>query len=90
MARFHGRQCVITFRDPLQHETVEFAGRQFPMAADFTSPLAMTLAKEKPKKLEILRLLNPQKYEATARLGRLEPYDPNKIPVQQRGHAGPQ
>ena len=81
VARFQGRNCTIGIEDPLRNEAVEFGGRQFTLAADFTAPLAMSLAKEKPKKIELLRLLNPQKYEHTARLGRLEPYDPNKIPV---------
>ena len=81
VARFQGKHCEITVEDPLATESIEFAGRRFPLAADFTTPLAMSLASGKPKKLELLRLLNPQKYESTARLARLQPYDPDKIPV---------
>lgn len=81
VARFRGRHCTLTYHDPLRDETVSYEGRQSPMAADFTAPLALSLAKGKPKKLEIRRLLNPEKYENTARLGRLQPYDPNKIPI---------
>jgi pimeloyl-ACP methyl ester carboxylesterase len=81
VARFQGKNCMVTIEDPLGVETVEFGGRRFPLAADFTTPLAISLAAANPKKLELLRLLNPQKYEDTARLARLQPYDPNKIPV---------
>jgi pimeloyl-ACP methyl ester carboxylesterase len=38
----------------------------------------MLLAREKPQKLGLVRLLRPQEYAATARVARLEPYNPNK------------
>ena len=79
--RFEGKRCVVSFADPLSTETVKFAGHTFPLAADFTAPIALALAKENPKKLELARLLRPQKYAETARLARLQPYDPAKIPV---------
>ena len=82
IARFEaGRRCVITFEDPLEKETVAFAGKSHPLAADFTVPLALMLAEEKPEKLEIARLLRPEKYAETAQIVRLEPYRPRKIPV---------
>jgi pimeloyl-ACP methyl ester carboxylesterase len=81
VARFEGRHCVISFLDPLASETVRLGGRTFPLAADYTAPLAVMLAKENPKKLELTRLLRPQKYAETARIARLEPYNPNKITV---------
>ncbi len=81
VARFKGRHCTITFEDPLDTETTTLAGRQYPLAADFTAPLAMMLARENPKKMELSRLLRPAKYAETARLARLQPYNPDKIPV---------
>ena len=51
------------------------------MAANFTGALAMTLAKEKPQKLGLVRLLRPEEYSTTFRVARLEPYDPNKSVV---------
>jgi pimeloyl-ACP methyl ester carboxylesterase len=81
VARFEGRQCIIAFEDPLATETIVLNGRTFPLAADFTVPLAVMLAKTNPKKLELARLLNPQKYAETARVSRLQPYDPNKTVV---------
>ena len=81
VARFEGRRCMVTFEDPLATEDVAFAGHRQPLAADYTAPLALALARTNPKKLEIARLLRPGKYAETARLARLQPYDPAKIPV---------
>jgi pimeloyl-ACP methyl ester carboxylesterase len=81
VARFEGRRCVVTFEDPLAKENVPFAGGTQPLAADYTASIALMLAREKPDKLGIARLLNPAKYAETARLARLQPYDPAKIPM---------
>jgi pimeloyl-ACP methyl ester carboxylesterase len=81
VVHFSGRRCIIAFEDPLATETVTFEGRTFPLAADYTVPLAVMLASTKPKSLELSRLLRPEKYAETARLARLQPYDPNKTAV---------
>jgi pimeloyl-ACP methyl ester carboxylesterase len=81
IARFEGRRCVLSFEDPLAVETVRIDGRIYPLAADFTVPLAVMLASTNPKKFELSRMLNPAKYAETARISRLQPYDPNKIVV---------
>ena len=81
IARFEGRRCVLSFEDPLAQETVQVDGHTYPLAADFTVPLAVMLASTDPKKLELARLLNPAKYAETARISRLQPYDPNKAVV---------
>jgi pimeloyl-ACP methyl ester carboxylesterase len=78
IARFEGKRCVISFEDPLAVETVRLGGRPFPLAADFTVPVAVMLAKNNPQKFELTRLLRPEKYAKTARIARLQPYDPNK------------
>ena len=75
------RRCTLFFRDPLQAETVDFGGHTFPLAANFTVPLAVVLAREHPKKLELARALHPDEYAKTARIVRLQPYDPNKTVV---------
>src|SRR5215469_15983732 len=81
IARFEGRRCVLSFEDPLAVETVRVDGQIFPLAADFTVPLAVMLASTNPKKFELTRMLNPGKYAETARISRLQPYDPNKVVV---------
>jgi pimeloyl-ACP methyl ester carboxylesterase len=81
VARFEGRRCVLSFEDPLATETVTIDGHTFPLAADFTVPLAVMLESTDPKKHELARLLNPEKYADTAAIERLQPYDPNKTIV---------
>jgi pimeloyl-ACP methyl ester carboxylesterase len=81
VARFEGRRCVIAFEDPLATETTTLDGHVFPLAADFTVPLAVLLAETDYHKLELARMLNPQKYAGTALIARLQPYDPNKTVV---------
>src|SRR5881392_62196 len=77
-AQFEGSRCVISINDPLAAESVRVDGHSYPLAADFTASYAMLLAREKPQKLGLARMLRPQEYAATARVARLEPYNPNK------------
>lgn len=81
VARFSGRRCEIAFEDPLATESVLMEGRSFPLAGDFTVPVATMLASTKPEKMGLARLLNPGKYAYTARVSRLQPFDPNKTVV---------
>src|SRR5437868_6706832 len=77
-AQFEGSLCVISINDPLAAESVRVDGHSYPLAANFTASYAMLLAREKPQKLGLARMLRPQEYAATARVARLEPYNPNK------------
>ncbi len=79
--RFEGRRAVIAFEDPLVTERVTLDGHSFALAADFTVPIAVMLAQSNPKKMELARLLNPAKFAETARIARLQPYDPDKTVV---------
>ena len=81
LIRFEGRRAVFAFEDPLATERVNFGGHSFPLAADYTVPIAVLLASTNPKKLELTRLLRPGNYAETARISRLQPYDPNKTVV---------
>src|SRR5204862_6220915 len=81
VARFEGPRCLLSFEDPLAAETVILDGHIFPLAADFTVPLAVMLESTDPKKHELSRLLNPEKFAHTAAIERLQPYDPNKTIV---------
>ncbi len=67
-------------------EKVEVPGgdsinHSFPLAADYDAPMAMLLSRERPDKLGFIRLLRPEKYVDTARLTRLQPFDPGRTPV---------
>jgi pimeloyl-ACP methyl ester carboxylesterase len=81
VAQFQGRRCVLEFYDPLDKETVNFYGRAIPLAADLTVPLAVMLQETDPAKLELSRVLNPEKYAHTAAIERLQPFNPNKTVV---------
>ena len=81
VARFDDRRCVITFHDPLDEETVRIDNHTFPLAADFTVPLAIMLQQTDPAKTEFWRVINPEKYAHTAAIERLQPYDPEKTIV---------
>lgn len=76
--RFEGKRCEIAFEDPLNSESVNAAGHRFPLAADYSAPLAMMTEELHPRQLGIPRLLRPERYASTARIARLESYDPNK------------
>lgn len=78
---FKGRSCTAAYMDPLATETVKFGGHTFPVAADFTAPTGLQLAELKPRKSEIASFLRPGAFAENARLARLQPYDPKKIPI---------
>ncbi|MGH8094330.1 MAG: esterase/lipase family protein [Chthoniobacterales bacterium] len=81
VARFQGRRCVLSFEDPLSTETVKIDGHTFPLAGDFTVPLAVMLDTTDPNKHILGQLLNPEKFASTAQVERLQPYDPKKTIV---------
>ena len=80
-AQFEGSRCIISINDPLTVDTVRVEGHTYPLAADYTASYALLLAKEKPQKLGLVRLLKPEVYADTFRVARLEPYDPNKTVI---------
>ena len=78
---FKGDQCEVSFHDPLDEDTVKVGRHTYPLAADYTTPLAVLLTRERPEKLGLVRLFDPDKYAETARLSRLRPYDAKRIPL---------
>ncbi len=79
--RFRGQRAELEFFQPLMTDRVSLDGHSYPLAADLTAPLALGLTRERPEKLGLARLLRPEKYTDTARLTRLQVYDPKRIPV---------
>ena len=78
---FQGAQVRLVVKDPLASDHVVAAGHSYPLAADFSIGPAALLARNRPQRLGFIRLIRPAKYADTAMLVRLQPYDPNKIPV---------
>jgi triacylglycerol esterase/lipase EstA (alpha/beta hydrolase family) len=81
LIRFKGQRAIIEFALPLYQDNVELNGHSYPLAADFSAAIALGLTREKPQKLGFARMVRPEKYADTARLARLQLYDPNRIPV---------
>ncbi|MBC8011044.1 MAG: alpha/beta hydrolase, partial [Burkholderiales bacterium] len=81
LIHFEGGRAVVALEDPLSTERVEIGGNTAPLAADFTAPIAVMLASTDTKRQELARLFRPEKYAETARISRLQPYDPNKTVV---------
>ncbi len=78
---FRGRDAELVFYESLRTDTVTFGGRTWPLAADYSAPLALLISHQKIEKLGLVRLLNPGRYAETARLTRLQLYCPDRIPV---------
>ena len=79
--RFSGQKAELEFVDPMKTERVAIGKRTFPLAADFSAPTAVLIAREHPERLGFSRVMDPQKYADTARLCQLQQYDPTRTPV---------
>lgn len=81
VVKFQGQRAQLEFIEPFASDRVKIDNRSFPLAADYDAPMAMLLSRERPDKLGFIRLLRPEKYADTARLIRLQPFDPGRTPV---------
>ena len=81
IVRFSGRQAHLEFVDPLNTERITLNKQVFPLAADFDAPTAMLIARERPERIGLSRVMNPEAYADTAMLCRLQPFDPARTPV---------
>ena len=79
--RFQGSRAILDFQDPLERETVETGGHSYPLAADYTAPLALMLQEMETEKLTLPRLLHPAEFADTTKLARLETFDPDKTVI---------
>jgi len=81
IVRFSGRKASLEFVDPLNAERITLNKQIFPLAADFDAPTALLIARERPERLGLSRLMNPEAYADTAMLTRLQQFDPARTPV---------
>src|SRR4029453_2088410 len=79
--RFSDRKASLEFMDPLNAERITLNKRTFPLAADFDAPTAVLIARERPERLGLSRVMNPEAYADTAMLTRLQQFDPARTPV---------
>jgi pimeloyl-ACP methyl ester carboxylesterase len=81
VVRVAGDKATLELLDPFSVESVSFAGRTRPLAADYGAPVCQAVGRDRVDKLGLARLLNPEEYAQTTYLARLQPYDPRRIPV---------
>ena len=81
VVKFQGNRAQLEFVEPFVSDRVKIDNHSFRLAADYDAPMAMLLSRERPDKLGFIRLLRPEKYADTARLIRLQPFDPGRTPV---------
>ena len=79
--RFSGQNAELEFVDPMKSDRIALSKRTFPLAVDLNAPTAMFIARERPDRLGLARVIDPQKYADSARLCQLQQYDPNRTPV---------
>jgi len=81
IVRFEGSSAIIELLDPYQVESISLAGKSRPLAADYGAGVMLALSKARVDKLGLARLLRPSRYNNTAHLNFLQPYDSKRIPV---------
>src|SRR6266516_7268195 len=81
IVRFSDRKASLEFMDPLNAERITLNRQVFPLAADFDAPTALLIARERPERLGLSRVMNPGAYADTAMLTRLQQFDPARTPV---------
>src|SRR5262249_32521318 len=81
IVRFSGPQTHLEFIDPLKTERITLDKHVFPLAADFHAPTALLIARERPERIGLSRVMNPGAYADTAMLCRLQQFDPARTPV---------
>jgi hypothetical protein len=81
VVEYKGSEARLAMKDPLISDRISIAGSNYPLAADLSIGTAALLARNRPQRLGLIRMIRPAKYAYTARLVRLQPYDRNKIPV---------
>src|SRR4029453_7237460 len=81
IVRFSGRKPHLEVMDPLNAERITLNKQTFPLAADFNAPTAVMIARERPERLGLSRVMNPGAYADTAMLTRLQQFDPARTPV---------
>ncbi len=80
IVRFDGDLAKLELVDPYQVERVSL-GRERRLAADYGAAIMLGMSRVRVDKLGLVRLLHPTRYNDTANLNFMQPYDPKRIPV---------
>jgi pimeloyl-ACP methyl ester carboxylesterase len=79
--KFNRRRAELDFVDPLMTERARLGNHLFSLAADFSAPIAMLMARERPERIGFARVLRPEKYANTTALVQLQQFDRRRTPV---------
>ncbi len=71
----------LDLRDSYNEEQVAIGGQSFPLAANFTAPVAYEANRSEARNLGVVGTLNPVKVRELAGVLMPRPYEPGKIPV---------
>jgi pimeloyl-ACP methyl ester carboxylesterase len=78
---FWHHDAKIEFFERFSSNRISIDGHDYLLAADFTAALALGMARERPNRTGLAALLRPERYNDSARLIRLQPFDPKRTPV---------
>jgi pimeloyl-ACP methyl ester carboxylesterase len=81
VVRFEGNLATLELVSPYEVERVRLGRRDYPLAADYGAAIMLGMSKARVDKLGLARLLHPSRYNDTANLNFLQPFDPGRIPV---------
>lgn len=82
VVRTRGRRASLELLEPDSHSRTTIAGRDCPLAKDYSSAISLALAREGQLRLfGLARTFDPQKYSDSARLSLIRNYHPQRIPV---------
>ena len=81
VVRFEGNLARLELVDPYQVERISLNGRDRRLSADYGACIMLGMSKARVDKLGLVRLLHPSRYNDSANLNFMQPYDPKRIPV---------
>ncbi len=73
-----GQEFVIRVYDPYRTDNINVAGKQYPLAANFSAPYGLWLAENNLGVAAYLSLIDRDQHLTMPHLYMLEPYNPNK------------
>lgn len=74
-------RVTLSLRDPLQQQSITVGKRSYPLAADFSAPIAVILNHQSEAALGLEGFFKAATRAQTSGIYLTEPYDPDRIPV---------
>ncbi len=74
-------KVVFSLRNPMLEDSVSFAGRKLPLAADYTAPIAVVMKGRNQSAFGLEGFFKAEERLKLSGIYLMEPYDPKRIPV---------